>query len=60
VVVSVLSVAVLRIAGSDSDAVVENPRAFIASARTTRRLRSELGSLENLVDGRWREQLEES
>ena len=59
VVFSVLSVAVLRIAGTDADARRGDPEGIHRLRTTTRRLRSELRSLENLVDGRWREQLEE-
>ena len=58
VVFSVLRVAVLRIAGTDSDARRGDPEGIHRLRTTTRRLRSELRSLENLVDGRWREQLE--
>ena len=58
VVFSVLRVAVLRIAGTDADARRGDPEGIHRLRTTTRRLRSELRSLENLVDGRWREQLE--
>ena len=58
VVFSALRVAVLRIAGTDADARRGDPEGIHRLRTTTRRLRSELRSLENLVDGRWREQLE--
>ncbi len=58
VVFSVLRVAVLRIAGTDADARRGGAEGIHRLRTTTRRLRSELRSLENLVDGRWREQLE--
>ena len=59
VVCSVLRVAVLRIAGTDADARRGGAEGIHRLRTTTRRLRSELRSLENLVDGRWREHIEE-
>ena len=58
VVFSVLRVAVLRIAGTDADARRGEAEGIHRLRTTTRRLRSELRSLENLVDGRWPEVLE--
>jgi CHAD domain-containing protein len=58
VVCSVLNVAVLRIVGTDPDARRGDPEGIHRLRTTTRRLRSELRSLENLVDSRYREQLE--
>jgi CHAD domain-containing protein len=58
VVFSVLRVAVLRIAGTDADARRGGAEGIHRLRTTTRRLRSELRSLENLVDERWREQIE--
>lgn len=58
VVLSVLNVAVLRIAGTDSDARRGEAEGIHRLRTTTRRLRSELRSLENVIDGRFREQLE--
>jgi CHAD domain-containing protein len=58
VVFSALRVAVLRIAGSDADARRGDPEGIHRLRTTTRRLRSELRSLEDLVDERWREQIE--
>jgi CHAD domain-containing protein len=58
VVFSALRVAVLRIAGTDADARRGDPEGIHRLRTTTRRLRSELLSLENLIDGRWPEQLE--
>ena len=58
VIISVLRVAVLRIAGTDADARRGEPEGIHRLRTTTRRLRSELRSLENLVDEQWREQLE--
>jgi CHAD domain-containing protein len=57
-VFSVLRVAFLRIAGTDADARRGGPEGIHRLRTTTRRLRSELQSLEDLVDGRWREHLE--
>jgi CHAD domain-containing protein len=59
VVFSVLSVAVLRIAGTDPDARRGDPEGVHRLRTTTRRLRSELRALESLLDGRFREHLEE-
>ena len=58
VVFSVLNVAVLRIAGTDPDARRGEPEGIHRLRTTTRRLRSELRALEDLVDERFREQLE--
>jgi CHAD domain-containing protein len=58
VVFSVLRVAVLRIAGTDADARRGGAEGIHRLRTTTRRLRSELRSLEDLLDRRWREQLE--
>jgi CHAD domain-containing protein len=58
VVFSVLNVALLRIAGTDGDARRGDPEGIHRLRTTTRRLRSELRSLENVVDGGFREQLE--
>ena len=58
VVFSALRVAVLRIAGTDADARRGDPEGIHRLRTTTRRLRSELLSLENLIDGRWSGQLE--
>jgi CHAD domain-containing protein len=58
VVFSVLKVAMLRIAGTDPDARRGDPEGIHRLRTTTRRLRSELRSLENLVDARFRGQLE--
>jgi CHAD domain-containing protein len=58
VVFSALRVAVLRIAGTDADARRGDPEGIHRLRTTTRRLRSELLSLENLIDGRWPGQLE--
>ena len=58
VVFSVLNVALLRISGTDGDARRGDPEGIHRLRTTTRRLRSELRSLENVVDGRFREQLE--
>jgi CHAD domain-containing protein len=59
VVVSVLRVAILRLAGLDSDARRGGAEGIHRLRTTTRRLRSELRSLENLVDRQWREHIEE-
>ena len=53
-----LRVAVLRIAGSDADARRGDPGGIHRLRTTTRRLRSELRSLENVVDERWRDQID--
>ena len=58
VVLSVLNVAVLRIAGTDAEARRGVPEGIHRLRTTTRRLRSELRSLENVVDGRFRGHLE--
>ncbi len=58
VVFSVLNVAKLRIAGTDPDARRGDPDGIHRLRTTTRRLRSELRSMEDVVDGRFREQLE--
>jgi CHAD domain-containing protein len=58
VVCSVLNVAALRIAGTDVDARRGDPEGIHRLRTTTRRLRSELRSLENVIDGRFRQQLE--
>ena len=58
VVLSVLNVAALRIAGTDADARRGDPEGIHRLRTTTRRLRSELRSLENVIDRRFREQLE--
>jgi CHAD domain-containing protein len=53
-----LRVAFLRIAGSDADARRGDPGAIHRLRTTTRRLRSELRSLETLIDWRWRDQID--
>jgi len=58
VVVLALRVAVLRIAGSDTDARRADPTGIHRLRTTTRRLRSELRSLEDLVDRGWRDQID--
>jgi CHAD domain-containing protein len=58
VVYLALRVAVLRIAGSDADARRGDAGGIHRLRTTTRRLRSELRSLGNLVDGRWRNQID--
>jgi CHAD domain-containing protein len=51
-------VAALRIAGTEDEARRGDPGGIHRLRTTTRRLRSELRSLENLVEGRWRDQIE--
>jgi CHAD domain-containing protein len=58
VIFSVLRVAMLRIAGTDPDARRGDAEGIHRLRTTTRRLRSELRSLEQLVDDRWSQQLE--
>lgn len=58
VVFAVLNVAILRIAGTDSEARRGEPDGIHRLRTTTRRLRSELRALEDLIDERFRQQLE--
>jgi len=58
VVFLALRVAILRIAGSDADVRRADPTGIHRLRTTTRRLRSELRALEDLVDGPWRDQLD--
>jgi CHAD domain-containing protein len=57
VVFQALRVAILRISGSDADARRADPSGVHRLRTTTRRLRSELRSLEDLVDRQWRDRI---
>jgi CHAD domain-containing protein len=58
VVFLALRVAILRIAGADADARRADPGGIHRLRTTTRRLRSELRSLKDLVEARWRDQVD--
>jgi CHAD domain-containing protein len=58
VVFLALRVALLRIGGSDADARRADPAGIHRLRTTTRRLRSELRSLDDLVDQSWRDQVD--